>query len=221
MYTISLTDKERNVLQECTRNDSKLSSRKRAKVILLAASGCPYKDICYKADVSINTVTTYIKEFDKNRMSMFTKPGPHAGAPEKYGACHEWIREIAATSPSSLIHNFKAPKQLSILDFFDHDPDSILESHAVKRNGNWTLKRLTDYIRTNCASAGYPILQHISESKVYSILKEYPDGCYKLDKRTRSVLNNKNKKTLRYFWDDTTLDLSDIRDLVETWKNRL
>ena len=62
---IKVTKKDRKILTQQSKKNVKEKVRNRAKVILLRADGCTERQIINKTDLSLNTILTYIKDYNK------------------------------------------------------------------------------------------------------------------------------------------------------------
>lgn len=198
MYRIELSSEEKEKIEKIITDKSVSNKMRRtAEIILLASKNWSHSNISKEVGVHINTVTACIKKYSIRRMNIFTETEPKKGAPYKLTEkSKEWICQTALNNRHYCQPGFNAECANSI-------------------------KTITSYIRSHCKSAGFPELQHISESSIYNVLRHSQDSiCYLQERSRYSSVIPREKHTTNpyYFWDDSTLDYQDLQDLIMKWQ---
>lgn len=97
-YRITLTKQERGLLEEITRKHTeKQAVVRRAKIILRADEGQPYKAIAAQLDVGVHTVTNWIKRWldsESESVAGRLQDLPRPGAPDTITP-EQWCQIIA------------------------------------------------------------------------------------------------------------------------------
>lgn len=143
---VVLTDNEITALQKIVRtHTAEARTVQRAKILLYSAEGMSDSSIAEKLDLNRRSVYNCIKKYIAAGMEAALEDSARTGRPGVITDEEKvWIIDIACQKPIT----FGYPQEL------------------------WTMSKLQQHIRATCTNAGYPCLERIAVSKIWTILNE-------------------------------------------------
>ena len=148
-FAISLTPDEVKELEAIVaKPTSQQRHHERAQILLLRASGATYSQIRTALNVSGPTITKVIKKYHSFGLKAALEDLSRSGRPNTITLeAKSWIISIVCKLPETL--------------------------EGAPPTQQWTISSLTNYVRKFCKSSGYPELENIQRSTIWSILNDH------------------------------------------------
>lgn len=147
-FNLTFTAEERKKLENIANSRTcQVRHQQRAKILLLRSSGNSYDAIARTVGVSAPTITKIVKKCFAYGLDAALEDLERTGRPDSISReAKVWIVSLACQIPETV-------------------PDA-------PRTQQWTISQLVAFVRKHCSAKGFPELQGVQRSTVWSILND-------------------------------------------------